>query len=104
MTPLHRILFPPSKYFVPPPVVNHAEPVRYRIRQNPRQQILDALRSNGGKATITEIYNLTDGDISKSLTQHHLRTMSEEGLIEYDPRVGKRSPKGGRAAAVWVLK
>lgn len=104
MTPLHRILFPPTKYFVPPPVAERADPVLYRVRVNPRQQILDALRANGGKATITEIYNLTDGDISKSLTQHHLRTMLEEGVISYDPRTGKRSPKGGRAAAIWKLK
>lgn len=104
MSPLHHILYPPTKYFVPTPVEDRQQPVLYRIRVNPRQQILNALQSNGGMATITEIYNLTDGDISKSLTQHHLHSMLEEGVVDYDPRVGKRSPKGGRCAAVWKLK
>ena len=103
MTPLHYILYPPSKYFVPP-LDESASGVRYRMRQNPRKQILDALQKNGGKATTTQIFDLTDGDISVPLAMHHLQIMQEEGLVTSRLGKGDQRVKGGRRSTIWFLK
>lgn len=104
MTPLHHILYPPTKYFVPPPVDEREDRLRYRIRLNPREQIIRAIRSNGGEATVTQIYNLTDGEISKALAMHHLQAMESDGVLECVKQEGKRTPNGGRCPSLWVLK
>lgn len=104
MTPLHYILFPPTKYFVPPPAVDKRDDsVRYRMRSQPRDRILEALRLNGGKATTTQIFDLTDGDISVPLAMHHLQSMKEDGLVDCLPGKGDKNAKGGRRASVWKL-
>lgn len=104
MSPLHAILFKPTHYFVPPPVVERPADVRYRIRQNPRGVIIGAIKENGGKATALQIYDLTDGDISVSLAMHHLQAMKDEGLLDCRPGKGDKNVKGGRRATVWLLK